>query len=50
MSGAVGAATSLHAAALAPSLAQVPLPPSVWLFLAALATGLALIRRRRPAA
>jgi hypothetical protein len=49
MSGAVGAATNLNAA-VAPAVSQVPLPPSVWLFLAALATGLALIRRRRPAA
>jgi hypothetical protein len=49
MSGAVDAATSLNAA-VAPAVSQVPLPPSFWLFLAALATGLALIRRRRPAA
>ena len=46
MGGAVGAATSVNAA----SLTQVPLPPTVWLFVAALATGLALIRRRQPAA
>lgn len=46
MSGAVGAATGVNAAALTP----VPLPPSIWLFVAALATGLALIRRRQPAA
>ena len=45
MSGAVGAATSLNTALVAP----VPLPPRVWLLLAALETGLALIRRRRPA-
>ncbi|MPY75941.1 MAG: hypothetical protein GEU87_16990 [Alphaproteobacteria bacterium] len=46
MSGAVGAATGVNTAALT----QVPLPPTVWLFVAALATGLALIRRRQPAA
>lgn len=48
--GAVGAAAGFTAAAVAPAVSQVPLPPSVWFFVAALATGLALIRRRRPAA
>lgn len=50
MSGAVGAATGVNVPALTASLTQVPLPPTVWLFVAALATGLALIRRRQPAA
>lgn len=50
MSGAVGAASGVNAPALTASLTQVPLPPTVWLFVAALATGLALIRRRQPAA